>query len=105
MLPCRTISLWAAATLHVVDDLRASLDLFIGRPVPVDGDVVTESDQAGQELRSTLASPLSRRHQHSITQSWWPLPQHFRILMTFVSRINRQKEYCLSFDRTLTSRY
>ena len=25
--------------------------------------------------------------------------------MTFVSRINKQKEYCLSLARTLTSRY
>ena len=29
----------------------------------------------------------------------------FRILMLFVSRINGQKEYCLSVARILTSRY
>ena len=30
---------------------------------------------------------------------------HIRILVTFVHRINRQVEYCLSLARTLTSRY
>ena len=30
---------------------------------------------------------------------------HIRILVTFVHRINKQEEYCLSLARTLTSRY
>ena len=37
--------------------------------------------------------------------TWYIQVNHLRILVTFVHRINRQEEYCLSLARTLTSRY
>ena len=40
-----------------------------------------------------------------LCMTWFILVNHIRILVTFVHRINRQEEYCLSLARTLTSRY
>ena len=41
---------------------------------------------------------------HVLCMTWYTQVDRIRILVTFVHRINRQKEYCLSFARTLTSR-
>ena len=42
---------------------------------------------------------------HVLCMTRYTQVDHLRILVTFVHRINRQKEYCLSFAQTLTSRY
>ena len=40
-----------------------------------------------------------------LCMTWYSEVNLCRILMPFVSGINRQEEFCLSFARTLTSKY
>ena len=40
-----------------------------------------------------------------LCMTWYTQVNLIRILVTFVPRINRQEEYCLSLARILTSRY
>ena len=38
-------------------------------------------------------------------KTWYIQVNHLRIFVTFVHRINRQEEHCLSVAQTLTSRH
>ena len=81
-----------------------------------DSETLRNSHSSLTELQSVLQSKIDVNPNYWVLMSLPCLMQvlcmtrytqvdHIRILVTFVHKINRQKEYCLSFARTLTSRY